>query len=63
LFNKGITLSTLNRSEDAIKVYDELLALYKDRPEPQIAEQVAKALVIKGIILGTLNRSPQAEEV
>jgi tetratricopeptide (TPR) repeat protein len=63
MVNKGISLGALNRSAEAIQVYDELVALYKERPEPQIAEKVARALVNKGKILIGLDRPAEAEAV
>ncbi len=49
---KGASLVELNRTEEAIQVYDEVAAIYKDRSEPQIAEQVAMAMFYKGVSLG-----------
>jgi hypothetical protein len=58
--NKGVTLGSLDRSQDAIAVYDELLARFADAPEPALREQVAGALVNKGVTLGSLDRSQDA---
>ncbi len=44
------------RSEEEIAVYEELAARYGAREESAIAEQVAKALVNKGVSLGALDR-------
>ncbi len=60
MVNKGVTLGVLNRSEEAIAVYEEVFELYKDRSEPAIAEKVASAMVNKGVTLGVLNRSEEA---
>jgi len=46
-----VTLGTLGRSDDEIKVYDEVIARYKDSTETNLMEQVAKALVNKGVTL------------
>jgi tetratricopeptide (TPR) repeat protein len=43
LFNKGITLGMLDRSMDAIAVYDDLLARFGTATELSLREQVAKA--------------------
>ena len=59
MVNKGVRLGALNRSDEEIRVYDELIARYQDRPEPQIAEQVARAMFNKGVRLGALNRSDE----
>ncbi|MGD0499897.1 MAG: SIR2 family protein, partial [Bryobacteraceae bacterium] len=59
LYNKGLTLGVLNRSEEEIAVYDEVVRRYGDATEAPLREQVAKALVNKGITLGSLNRSEE----
>ena len=50
----------LGRSDDAIAVYDELIARDADRDELALREPVAKALVNKGVTLGVLGRSDDA---
>ena len=57
---KGITLGTLNCSEEEVAVYDEVVRRFGTATELVLREQVAKALVNKGITLGTLNRSEEA---
>ncbi|HEX5885439.1 MAG TPA: SIR2 family protein [Pyrinomonadaceae bacterium] len=59
LVNKGITLGSLNRSEEAISVYDDVLQRFGDAAEPALRAQLANALVGKGFRLGTLNRSEE----
>jgi hypothetical protein len=54
---KGVGLGELHRSEEAIAVYDDIVARYKDASEPALREKVAKALIYKGWALGQLNRS------
>jgi tetratricopeptide (TPR) repeat protein len=49
-----------NHSEEAIAVYDDDVARYKDASEPALCEQVAGALYNKGWALGQLNRSEAA---
>lgn len=61
LYNKGVTLAELNKSE-AIKVYDELMQKFKDSQNEAIKEQVAKAMCNKGVSLGVLNKSEEAKE-
>lgn len=60
LVYKGIALGTLNRSEDAILVYDEVVRRLGDSAEARIRQQVAMALFNKGVRLGALNRSEDA---
>jgi len=63
MVNKGFTFGILNRSDEEIQVYDELITLYKDRSEPQIAEPLAGAMVNKGVALGSLNRLEEEIQV
>ena len=57
LLIKAVVLGQLNRSKEAIEVYDEVVARFGEAPEPALREQVATALVYKGVTLGQLNRS------
>jgi len=41
--NKGFALGALDRSEDAIAVYDDLLARFATATEPALREAVARA--------------------
>jgi hypothetical protein len=61
--NFGVTLEALGRSEEAVAVYDEVIAGYGDATEPALREQVASALVNKGVTLGALGRSEEAVAV
>ena len=56
-------LGALGRSEDELGVYDEVVARFGDATEPALREQVAKALVNKGVTLGELERSEEAVAV
>jgi tetratricopeptide (TPR) repeat protein len=60
VLNKGITLGRLNRPEEAITTYDEMIARFADATDPELREKVAKALLYKGITLGQLNRPEEA---
>ncbi len=60
LFNKGVTLGKLSRSEEAIAVYDEIDRRYGKDESPGVRERVARALFNKGCRLGVLNRSEEA---
>ena len=59
LIMKGITLGSLDRGEEEIVAYDEVVKRFGDATEPAIRERVASALVNKGITLGSLNRSEE----
>lgn len=53
-FNVGVTLAELNRPEEAIAVYDEVVNNYGD--VPALLEQAAAAMVNKGVALARLRR-------
>ena len=59
LVNKGFTLGTLGRSEEAIAVYNDVVSRFADAKELALRKQVASALVNKGFRLGTLNRNEE----
>jgi tetratricopeptide (TPR) repeat protein len=50
----------LNRSEEAIAVYDEVVKRYGEASELTLRETVANALYDKGLTLEELNRSEEA---
>ena|SRR5437773_3681722 len=56
LINKGLKLGALNRSGEAIEVYDEVVRRFGDYPKPALREPLAMALVNKGFRLGVLDR-------
>lgn len=51
LYNKGVTLGQLNRTEEAIQTYDELLRRLGDAAELGLRNKAANALVNKGVAL------------
>jgi hypothetical protein len=59
LVNKGITLGALGRGEEALGVYDDVVARFGAATELALREPVAMALVNKGVTLGTLGRSEE----
>jgi tetratricopeptide (TPR) repeat protein len=63
LVNKGTTLGVLNRHEEAIDVYDEVIRRFENSSEPGVPEEVAKALLRKGYRLGMLGRNDEALSV
>jgi len=60
LYNKGVTLGQLDRSEEAIAVYNEVDSRYRDDPTPTLREHVAQALNNKGVRLTQLDRFEEA---
>jgi len=64
LFNKGMILSyKLNRFEESIGVFEELVRHYGDDTSPSVREWVARALFNKAVIFGQLNRPGEKIEV
>jgi tetratricopeptide (TPR) repeat protein len=55
-YNLGVVLGALDRFEDELGVYEEVLARFGDATEPGLRAQVAKALFNKGVRLGALDR-------
>ncbi|OJX76821.1 tetratricopeptide repeat protein [Magnetospirillum sp. 64-120] len=60
LFDKGVTLGELGRSEDAIAVYDQVVERFGGAKESVLLQQVASSLVNKGVRLAKLGRSEDA---
>jgi TolA-binding protein len=52
LYNKGVTLGQLDRSEEAIAVYDQVVTRFGADPEPALREQVAMAQRAKAEVAG-----------
>jgi hypothetical protein len=60
LFNKGLALCQLGRSEEGTKVFGEVVARFGEAPESALREQTATALSNKGFMLGQLGRFEEA---
>jgi tetratricopeptide (TPR) repeat protein len=60
LYNKAVALGHLNRREEALEAYNEMLRRFGDSTEPVLRERVAKALHNKGGTLGQLSRREEA---
>ncbi|HZW94208.1 MAG TPA: tetratricopeptide repeat protein [Candidatus Eremiobacteraceae bacterium] len=56
LYNKGVVLSHLNRSEEEIQSYDEFLRRFGDTADPGVRRLLAQALFDKAVTLGQLDR-------
>jgi len=63
MLGEGIALKGMNRAEDALRVFDQIRALYGDYPEPEIAVLVARAMIDKGLILAESGRPGEAMTV
>jgi tetratricopeptide (TPR) repeat protein/MinD-like ATPase involved in chromosome partitioning or flagellar assembly len=59
LYNKGVTLGQLQRSEEAIAAADELLQRFGESQTLGLQERIAQALVNKGVALGQLQRGEE----
>ncbi|WP_428739944.1 hypothetical protein, partial [Sulfurimonas sp.] len=51
MFNKGVTLGTLERSEEAIEVYDQVIKEFRGSKNEVLLEKVASAIGNKNEIL------------
>ena len=60
LLLKAVILDSLDKHQEEIVQYDELLRRFGAAPEPALKERVAKALFNKGVTLGQMNK-PQEE--
>ena len=59
LRNKGISLGQVGNSEEAIRVYDEVVSRFGDSTDLALREQVAKALINKGVSLGKMGKNEE----
>ena len=60
LYSKGLTLGGLDRPEEALAAYDEVVGRFGTSENPALIEPVAKALYFRGLTLGRLNQSEEA---
>lgn len=60
LFDKGATLGQLDRPEEEVATYDELLTRFGEDLAPELREPVAKALNNKADTLEQLDRREEA---
>jgi hypothetical protein len=63
LINKGVRLGALNRNEEEIVIYDEVVCRFGHAPQAALREQVARALYYKGLTLTDLDRRVEANSV
>ncbi|HEY2667546.1 MAG TPA: tetratricopeptide repeat protein, partial [Actinomycetota bacterium] len=62
LVHKGLLLSSVDRPDEALEAYDDLLARFGQATEAPLHEHVARALVAKGEILAQVGRGKEALE-
>ena len=62
LLNRGAVLGPLNRPQDALEAYDEVVRRFGESDSPALLERVASALLNRGAVLGALNRPQDALE-
>ncbi len=63
LVMKGCALRKLNRSEEALQVYDRAISRLDASEIPETSAAMAKAMLNKGVVLNQLNRSDEALEL
>jgi len=54
LFNKGVTLGGLGRTQEALSTYNELLSRFGESREADVREQVSRAVLNTGVLEATL---------
>ena len=54
LFDKGVTLGGLGRTQEALRTYNELLARFAESREPDVREQVSRAVLNTGVLEATV---------
>ena len=54
LFNKGVTLGGLGRTQEALRTYKELLARFSESRESDVREQVSRAMLNTGVLEATV---------
>jgi len=60
--SKGAALTKLNRTEDSIQAFDQMLSKFTSAVEPSLKAEVARALQNKAGALTTLGRSEEEIE-
>jgi tetratricopeptide (TPR) repeat protein len=63
LINKGLALGKLERTEESVAVYDEVVRRFGSATELSLRNQVARALANKGSALGKLERQEESNAV
>ena len=56
LFNKGVTLGGLGRTQEALSTYNELLSRFGESREAEVREQVSRAMLNTGVLEATLQQ-------
>ena len=60
LFNRAAGLPVLVRLDESLSAYEEVISRDGDRPEPEVAALLARALLCTGLRLSTLGCAEQA---
>ena len=56
LLSKGVALAKLDRMEESLDVFDEVVRRFEKSEKTALLELVARAFFNKGFVLGRLNR-------
>ena len=59
LVNRGAVLGALNRPQDALEAFDEVVRRFGESETPALLDSVAAALGNRGAVLGALKLRPQ----
>ena len=60
LVTKGLVLQQLNRADDALATYDEVVRRFDEHETPILVQEATIALLHKGATLAGLNRQPDS---
>ena len=60
LFNRAVALSDLKRDEEAIALYDQLIAAYANDKAPTLRAWVARTILNKAVTLGQMGENDEA---
>ncbi|NIF82317.1 tetratricopeptide repeat protein [Comamonas sp. Tr-654] len=63
IFARAITLDMMNRTEEAVKLYNQIQQRYDKETSPDLRDSVARALVNKSVALGKLGKKQEAIEL
>jgi tetratricopeptide (TPR) repeat protein len=60
LVDKGITFDKMNKNEEALTLYEEVIKRFENSKENTVLAQVAKAFVNKGIVFEKMDKNEEA---
>jgi tetratricopeptide (TPR) repeat protein len=60
MYNKGVALGRIEKPQEALAVYDAMIARFGEAPDLTLRESVAKAMLSKGMTLGRIEKPQEA---